>query len=210
MPIWPNKFLWHSTLLAHHGILKHFVKDFNHRQNNFFFIPHYFFLSFTDQGRKWKIPVLHQPNYQIGPLPSGAMYKQNSSRADQNVRLRERRGTNPGSNLQDRKTPLLRSGHHYIISELNFLREKIARKILGVENSMMENSGLFRKHLFTVQSFTTRPVEIIWWFWFQIPFSFLAQKESTYQILGDSEAIKVCHQATEVLYFHTMEIRLQG
>ena len=79
------------------------------------------------------------------------MYKQNSSRADQNVRLRERRGTNPGSNLQDRKTPLLRSGHYYNIPGLNFLRENISkRKILGVENSTMEHSGLFRKHLFTV------------------------------------------------------------
>ena len=55
-----------------------------------------------------------------------------------------------------------------------------------------------------------RPAEIIWWFWFQTPFNFLGQKESTFQILGYLAAIKVCHQVTEVLYLHNMEIRFQG
>ena len=39
----------------------------------------------------------------------------------------------------------------------------------------------------------TRPAKIIWWIWFQTPFNFLGQKESTCQILGHLAAIKVCH-----------------
>ena len=55
-----------------------------------------------------------------------------------------------------------------------------------------------------------RPAKKFWCSRFQTPFNFLGQKESTCQILGHLAAIKVCHQATEVWYFHTMEIGFQG